>query len=54
MKKEIMLLKPLETGGDFCYASEKRINCWKDEFDWEQIYFSLGNEVFILDLYQWG
>ncbi|WP_339303448.1 hypothetical protein [Paenibacillus sp. FSL R5-0519] len=27
---------------------------WKDEFDWEQIYFSLDDEVFILDLYQWG
>ncbi|WP_340016215.1 hypothetical protein [Paenibacillus sp. FSL K6-1318] len=27
---------------------------WKDEFDWEQIYFAIGDDVFILDLYQWG
>ncbi|MCL6604576.1 MAG: hypothetical protein K6T94_17060 [Paenibacillus sp.] len=27
---------------------------WKDEFDWEQIYFSIDNKVYILDLYQWG
>lgn len=27
---------------------------WKDEFDWEQIYFSTGSNVYVLDLYQRG
>ncbi|WP_127534383.1 hypothetical protein [Paenibacillus kobensis] len=26
----------------------------KDEFDWEQFYFTVDNRVFVLEFYQWG
>jgi hypothetical protein len=50
----IRLLEEFFEGTDMKTYKLKTEIEWKDEFDWEQIYFSIDNKVFILDLYQWG